>query len=1188
MATRVGGPRPAAAANRPAAMQAANLPALPSQFLRDLSSQIDPHERILFRDGEVRQLITILEKRRENCPVLIGEAGVGKTAIAEEMIRRVRSGALVVKDAIGRVRFDESTRIVGLDLNGLQSLRTNPQLLTEELDGIIEFIETEEKEGRKIFLWLDEIHLLPGEFSRLDQMLKAPTGRGTVQIMGATTTAEYRRTFERDPALTRRFPPIMVDPLDRTQSTELLRGVAAYYERTHGVKLVDARLVAPIVRLAHRFLGDRVLPGSAISLLDHSLSAVAKRAESMSSTLFGKKKILLSALERLLAGDDSAQTEREIDALVGEVVSLTDTLKEEVFQASSVATVEDVNRAVSSITGRDLEAIRSAASRRSLRGLAGDLKEHVIGQDEAIDAICRHIIRARTGMKEEKKPVCVVLLLGPTGVGKTEIARQLARRLYGDEGAMVRRDMSEYQERHTVSAFLGSPPGYVGSDEGGGLVNAARTTPEAVMLLDEIEKAHPDVHKMFLGIFEDGVATSRTGQIGRFDGMAILMTSNLTEDQLGLAFRPEFLNRIDAVVDCNSLSPEEMVPITNLRLMEVRARVEDQGRLFEWTDAATAKLAEMGHSETFGARPLKRAIGRVVEDSIALHILEIDFDKLGPHQKVKFILDVEEDALVVRHEVIEVEEAPRPNLSTHTVELFKNLEERYGTNPVDERIPIEELDELLGIDALPEVFAQEVRGPVTYEFHHMNPIMEPPELPEVKASLARYLGRFGVPQESIEATLHWLGTYTMKAVQANLNSFLKREFGHTLDEVMRDPDIIKGGRARLRQIIMQANGRVVTVQHGQESDEQLVVFVSNEARMSVQEKLGMQALLEVEADSQAAAHRVYQDKLAEGVEMDLDLLPATVAVQQAGLRMFFERIEGQTGYILKVPASRVRIEDNSVTVFDNNFEEGLGLAEMQEALEAQVPAFVHHPERRDWIFDWLRTFAQRAKQINVTATFPHQEEGTPIAWEETRHKAVETSWTIDNGLLSVRVSAQGALPETLKYLSEVPASPEDLVAYYEAGDEHVSLTDLMLLHSMAQNRMPFSVETTDSQTVFSMSCRIASKIGDAQRLQGLLGKIQIDIPSAELGEACQILCGEQNPEGADALRTETVQQILRNLPRDIDYRGAGGRKVLLEALLEIQIPASEAEAVRTMVRRYRTTYQTEVDQILEKLDENLI
>ncbi|MFH1541796.1 MAG: ATP-dependent Clp protease ATP-binding subunit [bacterium] len=1145
---------------------------LPSQYLKDLARKIDLEERVLYRDPIIGRIITLLEKRKENSPVLIGEAGVGKTAIAEELARRIWAGNLEVKDSVGRVRFDRNTRIIELDLGGLQSLRANPPALDAEIKAITDFIEQEEREGNKIVLWIDEIHLLPGEFSRLDQYLKAPTGRGTLQIIGATTEAEYRQTFERDPALARRFPSIMVTALTIPETTQLLRSIYTYYEQVHNVRLQDSRLIEEVVQLAERYLRDRVLPGSAITLLDHALAAVAKRQELLANELTGAKKILGALLEDYRRGQGSPELEQEIDVQVARVLRLHDALGEEVAQTQKIVTKQDLLGTLSEISRRDLDSLHDGNGREALAALPDQLKAGVIGQDPAIDAICRHIVRAKTGLKEPKKPVCSVLLLGPTGVGKTEIARQLASLLFGSETAMLRYDMSEFRERHTVSRLLGSPPGYVGSSEGGDLVNKVRKSPEQLILFDEIEKAHPDVHMTLLGILDDGVATSRTGARAHFDRSIIIMTSNARQEDLGrFHFPPEFLNRLDEIITCNSLSADELRPIARLRLQELTERMADQGFVLEWTETAEKLLAEQGYNEAFGARPLKRVISRQIETALSQEILAHDPKELADHEKLKFTLSTADGQFTIETTKVEIPEPLKPTLNPQTTTLLTAVQ------LTTDRIIVEEVDELLGTSQLPAEFAVEIVGPEMFTMSNLNPWTVDPALPEIKQALAVYAAKFGVAETTLTTAQTWLDTCVSHGVRDNLDSLLKRNYGHSLGAFLGNRPGTNGGPEKLRTIIEEAAGRQVQVQFGQENDETLVIFVSNQSRLGARDKLAMDTMLEAEFNGETAAMEFYQASLARGIELDPDLVLVMAQIRSLGLRMFCQRTEGQTGYILKIPAPRVRQEGNRVSIFDNNAENPTGLVEAQAALNSFLPPFRRHPERRELVFDWLAAMVQTAKKINALQS--------P---EDLRNRGVRISWEIsEDGKLRVAVEWPGERPLALNYLLRAPESPEALVSIWERDEENISLTDLILLRSLAENKFRFAVHNNgDTSTSFVLTCSLGQK-GDPEKLAAALANINIDVPQEDRALLYQILCGRQTPPEAEQLILATLDQVqstLRRMGNDPRYHD---REIdsLLRALLEIAVPQGQIEPVANWIRGFSPGSNSVKQQIITRLEE---
>ena len=642
---RGGDPRMATAQRQESASKT---PAL-DQFGRDLTGEakegkLDPTAG---REREIRRLITVLARRQKNNPVLIGEPGVGKTAIVEGIARKIVEGA-VPAALLGK-------RIISLNLGGMVAGAMFRGQFEERVKSILQ----EVRDNPDIILFIDELHTVVGTGAAegavgAGDMLKPALARGEVRVIGATTLDEYRQHVEKDAALERRFQPIMVDEPEPEAAIAMLLAVRPEYERHHGVQITDDAVVAA-VNLSDRYINDRFLPDKAIDVLDEASAAL--RLEASES---GEGPEAVAALEQRVA---VAQAQKEEAALAEQYEKAAQLRQQEVLlqkeldearahlsdAAPMVVSTELVARVVEDWTGVPVTEMLES-ERQNLIKLEADLQGHVIGQDEAIGAVAKAIRRSRAGLKDPKRPIGSFLFLGPTGVGKTELARALAAELFGGEDAMIRLDMSEYMEPHSVSRLFGSPPGYVGYDEGGQLTEQVRRRPYSVVLFDEIEKAHPEVFNALLQIMDDGRLTDSQGRTVDFKNTVVIMTSNVGSGELkrsarigfvigpaddavndamkstaleGLkrAFRPEFVNRIDQVIVFNSLSRDDLAQIVDLLLEKVTDRLEQQALGLRVGDDVREFLMREGYDEQFGARPLRRAIQNYVDDALADAIL---------------------------------------------------------------------------------------------------------------------------------------------------------------------------------------------------------------------------------------------------------------------------------------------------------------------------------------------------------------------------------------------------------------------------------------------------------------------------------------------------------------------------------------------------------------------------------------
>jgi ATP-dependent Clp protease ATP-binding subunit ClpC len=621
------------------------------QFGRDLTAdaaagKLDPAAG---REREIRRVITVLGRRQKNNPVLIGEPGVGKTAIVEGIARRISEGT-VPATLRGK-------RIVALNLGGMVAGAMFRGQFEERIKRVLE----EVKQAQDVILFIDELHTVVGAGAAegavgAADMLKPALARGEVRCIGATTLDEYRKHIEKDAALERRFQPVLVDEPPVEMAIAMLHAVRENYERHHGVKVNDEAVEAA-VKLSDRYINDRFLPDKAIDLMDEAASAL--RLEAIEKGLPGPETVaaLEAELARIQAEKEAAANAEDYEraARLRQQELLTQQQLDEARRQSHeatelVVTPEHIARVVEGWTGVPVSQMLES-ERQNLRNLESELHQRVIGQDAAINAVARAIRRSRAGLKDAKRPIGSFLFLGPTGVGKTELARSLAAALFGGEDTMIRLDMSEYMEPHTVSRLFGSPPGYVGHEEGGQLTEAVRRRPYSVILLDEIEKAHPEVFNALLQIMDDGRLTDGQGRTVDFKNTVVIMTSNAGTSEMQRAvnmgftavrgeaneqysvmkskameglkrtFRPEFLNRIDQIVVFQALNREELRQIVDLLLAEVANRLREQHIGLEVGDDVKEFLMAEGFDETYGARPLRRAIQTHIDDVLADAIL---------------------------------------------------------------------------------------------------------------------------------------------------------------------------------------------------------------------------------------------------------------------------------------------------------------------------------------------------------------------------------------------------------------------------------------------------------------------------------------------------------------------------------------------------------------------------------------
>lgn len=644
-----------------------------SQFGRDLTQlardgKIDP---VIGRQKEIERVIQILSRRTKNNPCLIGEPGVGKTAIAEGLALKIVSGEVP--------EMLKNKRIISLDLTGMVAGTKYRGDFEERIKKVID----EVKAADDIILFIDEVHTLIGAGSAegavdAANILKPSLARGELQVIGATTIEEYRKHIEKDAALERRFQPITVGEPTEEEAVEILKGLRDKYEAHHKVKITDEAINAA-VKLSTRYIGDRYLPDKAIDLIDEAASRVRlqtftappeiKDLEEKQKELEAEKQSAVSAQEFERAAelrDKEKKVSSELEQKKKAWMQQTGHSRDEV-------TATDIAQIVSAWTGIPLTQLTTEESERLLH-MEDELHRRIVGQDEAVKAVSRAIRRGRVGLKDPKKPIGSFIFLGPTGVGKTELCKALAAAMFGDENAMIRLDMSEYMEKHTVSRLVGSPPGYVGFDEGGQLTEKVRRKPYSVILFDEIEKAHPDVFNVLLQILDDGILTDSQGRRVDFKNCVIIMTSNVgaklitskqaafgfadsAEEQekndekikeavmgeLRSMFRPEFLNRVDDIIVFKRLTKPQIQEIAKRLLENLKKRVAAMDITVDFTDETIAKIADAGFDEVYGARPLKRAIQSKIEDSLSEAMLRGDVTA-GGH----YVCEPENDAFVFR------------------------------------------------------------------------------------------------------------------------------------------------------------------------------------------------------------------------------------------------------------------------------------------------------------------------------------------------------------------------------------------------------------------------------------------------------------------------------------------------------------------------------------------------------------
>jgi ATP-dependent Clp protease ATP-binding subunit ClpC len=651
------------------------------KYSRDLTvaareGKLDP---VIGRDSEVLRVMQVLSRRTKNNPVLIGEAGVGKTAIVEGLAQKIIAND-VPDPLVGK-------RVVSLDLGAMLAGTRFRGEFEERLKAAIEEVQRSEGE---IILFIDELHTVVGAGNAagaLDasNMLKPALARGELQCIGATTLDEYRQNIERDAALERRFAPVYVDEPTVEDSIDILRGLRTRYEEHHKVQYNDDALVQA-VKLSHRYVTDRRLPDKAIDLIDEAAARLRVAMYSMPTRI----KEMKLALDKLIAEEEAAWAARDYEnaarvktervRLEGEYNEAVGKWRDETGLDETVE-ASDIAHIIHSWTGIPVSSMLETEQVKLLN-MEEHLRQRIIGQEQAVIAVSDAIRRARSGLKDPRRPIGTFLFLGPTGVGKTELAKALAGFMFDDDEALLRIDMSEYREPHTVSRLFGAPPGYVGYDQGGQLTEQVRRRPYQVILFDEVEKAHPDVWNSLLQIMDDGRLTDGQGRTVDFRNTVVIMTSNVGAEavkrgplgfstpqfdeskfsegeyanQLKRLFRPEFLNRIDEIIVFDSLTRPQVQEIVMLLMKDINKRIEELGFSAELTEAAAAHLAEIGYDPNYGARPMRRLLQRRVENELSKRLLKAEF-ATGDHIVVDYDPNAEGENKLT---FTKVEQAPIP------------------------------------------------------------------------------------------------------------------------------------------------------------------------------------------------------------------------------------------------------------------------------------------------------------------------------------------------------------------------------------------------------------------------------------------------------------------------------------------------------------------------------------------------
>jgi ATP-dependent Clp protease ATP-binding subunit ClpC len=697
-----------------AAAQRKRTPTL-DEFGRDLTmlareEKLDP---VIGRNNEIERVIQIISRRTKNNPCLLGEPGVGKTAIAEGLAQRIVQGDIpeMLKDK----------RIVALDLAALVAGTKYRGEFEERMKRVMEEVR---KAAGEVVLFIDELHTLVGAGAAegaidASNIMKPALARGELQCIGATTMDEYRKYIERDAALQRRFQPIQVREPSIDEAIDILKGLRARYESHHNVEITNDALDAA-ARLADRYISDRFLPDKAIDLIDEAASRVRLRSAMPPQELRDAKLELQNVQKELANLPANRQYERAYElqsqrsALDDRVTKLEEQWASQLQNAKRVVDEDEIAQIVFSWTGIPVSRLVEAETQKLLR-MEDELHKRIIGQHEAVVAVARALRRSRSGLKDPNRPMGSFIFLGPTGVGKTELARALTQLLMEKEERLIRIDMSEYMERFAVSRLVGAPPGYVGYDEGGQLTEAVRRNPFSVVLLDEIEKAHPEVFNILLQVMEDGRLTDSQGRVVDFKNVILIMTSNVgarqitgdremgfgrenreskfnyesmknrVHDELKRVFRPEFLNRVDEIIVFHALDHDEILQIVGLMLERVRKQVAQQGIDFVATPAVLERIAKDGFDQQYGARPLRRAVQRLIEDPLSEQFL---LGKFVANDTVIVEIDPEDENAVVfrKGAPLGLDDQPVPNLVEAVQEIAPVPERKSrskGTSAVE-------------------------------------------------------------------------------------------------------------------------------------------------------------------------------------------------------------------------------------------------------------------------------------------------------------------------------------------------------------------------------------------------------------------------------------------------------------------------------------------------------------------------
>ena len=672
------------------------LPEILRKYAIDLTGlaeegKLDP---VIGRENEMKRVIQVLSRRTKNNPVLVGPAGVGKTAIVEGVAQKLANGE--VPDDL------KDKRIVALDMASLVAGTKYRGEFEERLKQVLDAVKNE----GNIILFIDELHTVIGAGAAEGSMdaaniMKPALARGEFRVIGATTTDEYRKHIEKDPALERRFAPVWVDEPDIEMAIEMLKGLKPKLEEHHKVDIRD-EAVETAVKLSKKYIQGRYLPDKAIDVLDEACARKRIQATYVSPEMHELKEKLHELRAEL---DESVNKEefdkaaklkneiKKIEERIKELEEKQEKIKEESKGDKPVVTAEDIAEVISEMTGIPASKLQEEEIQKLLR-MEKELHDRVIGQERAIKAISEAIRRARAGLEPGNRPLGSFLFLGPTGVGKTELAKALAEYLFGDETAMIRLDMSEYMEKHAVSKLIGAPPGYVGYDEGGQLTETVRRKPYSVILLDEIEKAHPDVFNILLQILDDGRLTDAKGRTVDFSNTVIIMTSNvgseylmsLSKEEFGKdydkikgqimvelkkKFRPEFLNRIDEIIIFHPLAEEEIKQIVDLLIRQLNKRLAERGIKIKLTEEAEREIAKRGYVPEFGARPLKRTIQREVETPLSVEILKGNVQE-GDTVTVDY--DKDEGEITFTVEKPDIPEAKKADIKTEEPEKSEEAE----------------------------------------------------------------------------------------------------------------------------------------------------------------------------------------------------------------------------------------------------------------------------------------------------------------------------------------------------------------------------------------------------------------------------------------------------------------------------------------------------------------------------------